>query len=315
MNDDIEKMESGFEELEVDSSGEGERLDAYLARCLTDRYSRTRIKKMVEDGSIRIEGRRVAAHYHLKAGEKIQLQAPDTEEPATRAEDIPLDILHEDDDLIVVNKPAGMVVHPAHGNLEHTMVNALLFHTRQLSGTGGPVRPGIVHRLDKDTSGVLVVAKNERAHGILARQFKNHSIERTYMTIVRGVVQHNEGVVEEPVGRAFLNRKKVIIKPSGGKDATTYFSVLQRFPKADASLLKIQPQTGRTHQIRVHMAHIGHPVFGDSLYGIASPWINRQALHAAGLGFTHPTSGKRLAFESALPEDMQYLLRQLESQG
>ncbi len=304
-------MNTDYQKVIVDEDSAGERIDAFLARMLVKQFSRTRLKKMIKEGLVKISGRAISAHYHLKEGEEIQVVTPELAESSTRAEDIPLDILFEDEDLIIVNKPAGLVVHPAHGNLNHTLVNALLYHTQKLSATGGSIRPGIVHRLDKDTSGILVVAKNDRAHASLAKQFKHHTIERTYFALVKGVVQHNEGICEEPVGRAFLNHKKVIVKPSGGKDACTFFYVEKRFAKA--TLLKIKPRTGRTHQIRVHMAHIGHPVLGDELYGVPSPGINRQALHAAGLIFDHPTAQKRMAFESVLPEDMQFLLRQLES--
>lgn len=299
-------------EILVAEEVNGERLDAYLARLLVDQFSRTRIKKMIEAGNITVGGKEVSAHHHIKGGEQIRVELLTPAASKTRAEAIPLDILYEDEDLLVVNKPAGLVVHPAHGNLDHTLVNALLYHTRQLSGVGGPIRPGIVHRLDKDTSGVLVVAKNDRVHAALGNQFKGHSIERTYDAIVQGIVQHDEGVCEEPVGRSFLSRKKVIVRPSGGKEAKTCFKVFRRFVKA--THLKVFPKTGRTHQIRVHMAHLGHPVLGDAVYGVASPWINRQALHATSLGFTHPTTKKRLLLESKLPEDMQFVLTQLEQQ-
>lgn len=300
-------------EIIVKPEARGERLDAYLAKVLVQKYSRTRIKKMIEKGQIRVDGRTVSAHHLVKGGEKVVVEDVSPHEFETRAEDIPLGILYEDGDIIVVNKPAGLVVHPAHGNLNHTLVNALLHHTNKLSDKGGAVRPGIVHRLDKDSSGVMVIAKNDRAHASLGNQFKKHTIERTYYAVVRGVVQHDEGVCEEPVGRAFLNRKKVIVKPSGGKSAETYFKVLKRYKKA--TFLKVHPRTGRTHQIRVHLAHLGHPVLGDSLYGVPSPWIQRQALHAVALSLTHPTTNKRLSFESELPEDIQFLLSQLESEN
>lgn len=203
------------------------------------------------------------------------------------------------------------MVHPAHGNPSHTLVNALLFHVQSLGNAYDKVRPGIVHRLDKDTSGLLVVAKNDFAHAHLARQFKEHTIDRVYNAVVRGVIQHDEGVCEEPVGRAFLNRKKIIVRPSGGKEAVTFFRVLRRF--ANATLVEIRPKTGRTHQIRVHLAHKGHPVLGDLLYGVPFPPLKRQALHALTLGFEQPRTGKWIQLKSELPEDMQELLRFLES--
>ena len=299
------------QEIVVEGHEEGKRLDVYLAKVFSERFSRSQIKKLIEQGAIRVGGREASPHYRVKNGEKVEVEWGERPDDETRAEDIPLEILFEDEDILVVNKPAGMVVHPAHGNLRHTLVNALLFHVRGLSSLGGPVRPGIVHRLDKDTSGVMVIAKNDRAHAILARQFRHHAIERIYHVVVRGVVQHDEGICEEPVGRAFLNRKKVVVKPSGGKDAVTFFRVVKRFP--NASFLEVHPKTGRTHQIRVHMAHLNHPVLGDLLYGMPSPWIARQALHASALGFMHPTSRAIIRFEAPLPPDMKSLLARLES--
>lgn len=288
-----------------------ERIDAYLAQHAGKDVSRSQIKRLIEAGRIRVNGKEVTAHYPVKAGDRIAIAWDDTEPEEHAAENIPLDILFEDDQLLFVNKPAGMVVHPAQGSRRHTLVNALLYHTRHLSQVGGGDRPGIVHRLDKDTSGVMIVAKNNAAHRFLAKQFKDHTIERVYLTVVRGVVQHDEGLCEEPVGRAFLNKKKVIIRPTGGKEAATSFRVLKRFNQA--TLLEIYPHTGRTHQIRVHMKHIGHPVMGDSFYGLASSLIGRQALHAASLEVTHPKTKERIGFSSPLPADMQALISSLES--
>ena len=298
--------------IQVEMEEQGKRLDIYLSTVLTDLFSRSQLKKMIDAGAVKVQGGTVSAHYKVKAGEEIRVEIPEETDDGSRAENIPLDILYEDEELLLVNKPPGMVVHPGHGNPHHTLVNALLFHTRSLSETGGAARPGIVHRLDKDTSGIMVIAKNDRAHAFLAKQFKNQSIERFYRVIVRGVVQHDEGLCEEPVGRAFLNRKKIIIRPSGGKDALTLFKILKRFSKS--SLLDVRPQTGRTHQIRVHMQHIGHPVIGDLFYGVPSPWISRQAVHASALGFIHPRTEKRVYQECPIPPDMQTLLRHLEAE-
>jgi 23S rRNA pseudouridine1911/1915/1917 synthase len=298
------------QQLTVDRSiEEGERIDRYLARKLKKSYSRTVLKKMIEEGLVTVEGRRVAAHYAVKTGEKISVEPPVVKESTTPAQDIPLNILYEDNDLLLLNKPPGMVVHPAPGNADQTLVNALLYHVKKLSQVGGPIRPGIVHRLDKDTSGIMMVAKNDRAHAALAAQFKDQNVDRIYKVLVGGVVQHDEGVCEEPVGRAFLNRRKVMVKPSGGKEALTYFKVLERFE--DATFLELHLHTGRTHQIRVHMRHLGHPVLGDAFYGVKSPWINRQCVHAFALGFIHPRTQKKMVFECPLPEDIQSVLSKL----
>ena len=299
-----------LEIISVNEASHGKRIDIFLARELVDRYSRSQIQKNIENGSIRIKGRETSAHSKLKTGDEIEVEVIKSAVEGIRAEDIPVPILYEDEEMVIVSKPAGMVVHPAYANPDHTLVNALLFHFKKLSASG-TIRPGLVHRLDKDTSGVMVIAKNDHAHAVLARQFKNHTVEKVYYTFVRGVVQHDQGVCEDPVGRAFLNRKKVIIKPAGGKEALTFFHVKKRF--RNATWLEVHPKTGRTHQIRVHMAHMDHPVIGDILYGVSSPWINRQALHAFSLTINHPSTGERLRFESSLPEDMQTLIRHLES--
>lgn len=302
-----------FTEFVVDGMEAEQRLDVFLAEKMSLQHSRSHLKKMIKNGGVLVNGKEVTPHYLVKEGEKIRVEKLDLPVENIPAEAIPLEIVYEDDDCLVVNKPAGMVVHPAHGNPRHTLVNALLFHVQSLGDAENKVRPGIVHRLDKDTSGLLVVAKNDYAHDKLARQFKDHSIDRVYNAIVRGVVQHDEGVCEEPVGRAFLNRKKVIVRPSGGKDAVTFFRVLKRFP--NATFVEIRPQTGRTHQIRVHFAHMGHPVLGDALYGVQFPPIKRQALHALTLGFEQPRTKKWIQLSSELPEDMQGLLRFLETKS
>ncbi len=299
------------QEFVVSEEKAGLRLDVFLTEELGEMASRSQVKKMIELGRVQVSGHDVTAHYKVKKNDRVfvaLIAAPDFQ---ARAENIPIHILYEDDELIVVNKPAGMVVHPAQGNYEHTLVNALLFHSGTLSKSENAMRPGIVHRLDKDTSGVMVVAKNDRAHRFLAKQFKDHSIERVYHAIVRGVMQHEEGVCEEPVGRAFLNRKKVMIRPTGGKDALTFFRVAKRF--SNATLVEVRPKTGRTHQIRVHMSFVGHPVLGDAVYGIPSAFIKRQALHAKVLGFRHPVTREWMIFDADLPEDMRRALARLES--
>ena len=300
-----------FTEFVVEDMEAEQRLDVFLAQKMSDRHSRAHLQKMIKNGGVLVDGKNVTPHYPIKGGEKVRVEKLDAPVEDLPAEAIPLDIVYEDDDCLVVNKAAGMVVHPAHGNPHHTLVNALLFHVQSLGNAEDKIRPGIVHRLDKDTSGLLVVAKNDYAHAKLALQFKEHTIDRVYNAIVRGVVQHDEGVCEEPVGRAFLNRKKVIVRPSGGKDAITFFRVLKRFP--NATFVEIRPKTGRTHQIRVHFAHMGHPVLGDALYGVPFPPIKRQALHALSIGFEQPRTKKWIHLTSELPEDMQGLLCFLES--
>ncbi|HNX69137.1 MAG TPA: RluA family pseudouridine synthase [Candidatus Omnitrophota bacterium] len=301
-----------FSEFIVEADEAEQRLDVFLAQKMSDQHSRAQLQKLIKNGGVLVDGKVVTPHYAVKPGEKIHVEKLDTPHEELPAEPIALDIVYEDDDCLVVNKPAGMVVHPAPGNPHHTLVNALLFHVQNLGNSEDKIRPGIVHRLDKDTSGLLVVAKNDYTHAKLAKQFKDHSIDRVYHAIVRGVVQHDEGVCEEPVGRAFLNRKKVVVRPSGGKEATTCFKVLKRFP--NATLVEIRPKTGRTHQIRVHFAHMGHAVLGDSFYGTPFPPIRRQALHASALGFEQPRTKKWIRLTSEMPEDMQNLLRFLEAQ-
>ena len=287
------------------------RLDYFLAKELTELFSRTKIKQLIEEGKIKLNNRAVKPHTQIMPGDKIsivyELEAPEF----TRAESIPIDIVYEDEDIIVVNKPPGMVVHPGCGNPNGTLVNALLHHTKSLSSVGDRVRPGIVHRLDKDTSGLLAIAKNDLAHRLLANQFKSHDIDRRYWVFVKGVVQHDEMRSDEPLGRSVMNRKRVIVKPDDGKPSITNFRVLKRFQ--NATLVEARPETGRTHQIRVHLRVLGYPVLGDLVYGVASAFINRQALHAKELGFLHPRTKKKLFFTSNLPPDMELLLQKLQS--
>ncbi len=291
---------------------EEERIDRFLARKMQKVFSRSQIKKVIEEGGVQVHGKKVTAHYQVKSRDVIDVQWEVKVDDQNPAQDIPLNILHEDRELLVIDKPAGLVVHPANGNPDGTLVNALLYHIKKLSAVGGPIRPGIVHRLDKDTSGVMVVAKNDPAHAFLADQFQARTVERIYNVIVGGVVQHDEGYCEEPVGHSYVNKKRIIIKPSGGKDALTYFRVLERFK--DATFLELQLHTGRTHQIRVHMGYLGHPVVGDALYGVKSPWISRQCVHARSLGFNHPRTEKKMTFEAPIPEDIQKVLSNLRSE-
>ena len=287
------------------------RLDYFLAKELAELFSRTKLKQLIEEGRVKLNGRLVKPHTQVVPGDKISI-AYELEQPElTRAESIPIDIVHEDEDIIVVNKPPGMVVHPGCGNPSGTLVNALLHHTKSLSAVGEAMRPGIVHRLDKDTSGILVIAKNDLAHRFLANQFKNHQIERCYWVAVKGVVQHDQMRSDQPLGRSVMNRKRVIIKPDDGKPSITNFRVLKRFQ--NATLLEARPETGRTHQIRVHLRALDYPVLGDLVYGVASAFIHRQALHAKELGFLHPRTKKKVHFTSNLPPDMELLLKELQS--
>jgi len=288
------------------------RLDVFLAKELAEVFSRTKIKQLIGGGQIRLKGRPpVKPHTLVVPGDEILVDYEAEAGEIDRFEEIPLDIVYEDEDVMVVNKPVGMVVHPACGNPSGTLVNALLYHTNSLSSLGDKTRPGIIHRLDKDTSGLLVIAKNDNAHRLLASQFRRHQIDRRYWAVVRGVVQHDEMRSDEPLGRSVMNRKRVIVKPDDGKPAATWFRVLKRFQ--NATLVEARPETGRTHQIRVHLRVLGYPVLGDLVYGVASHLIQRQALHAKEIGFTHPRTNEKLFFGSDLPHDMKLLLSGLEA--
>lgn len=310
--------------LTVDPSQAGTRLDRWLAESLPD-LSRSRLQALIEEGALTSQGGVVgSASRKVKAGETYELNVPAPEPALPAAQEIPLVIVYEDDDLIVIDKPAGMVVHPAPGASDNTLVNALLHHCAgTLSGIGGVKRPGIVHRIDKDTSGLLVAAKNDRAHHGLARQFAKHSIERVYLALCWGAPLPRHGEVEGAIGRNPADRKKMAIVP-GGKPALTYFKVISIFGDY-ASLVECRLATGRTHQIRVHMTSIGHPLVGDQLYGKGNrkstapvtaktllTAFPRQALHAKILGFDHPISGEKLLFESELPSDFKGLIDSLK---
>lgn len=307
MTDEIRVFEVGEDE-------ESERLDVYLTRRAPE-YSRSRIQKLIDGGRVTLGGKLVKANYKVQPGNRIELAEPEVEPLEVVAEDIPLDILFEDSDVVVINKPRGMVVHPAAGNYQGTLVNALLEHCQDLSGIGGVARPGIVHRLDKDTSGVMMVAKTDRAHLHLAKQIKDRTASRKYIAIVHGNVQAEQGLIDAPIGRHPVDRKKMAVNLDHGKEAKTKFRVLERF--GNYSVVECRLMTGRTHQIRVHMAYIGHPVVGDPKYGprTAHFSIEGQALHSAELAFQHPVSGQELVFEAPLPADMEAILCELRARA
>jgi 23S rRNA pseudouridine1911/1915/1917 synthase len=319
-----------MEHVTVDAAEAGERLDRVLAARVTA-LSRTRLKTLVLAGHVAIGGRTIRdPGHHVNAGDRLTVAVPPPEEAAPQAENIPLAIVHEDDDLVVIDKPKGLVVHPAAGNHTGTLVNALIAHCgASLSGIGGVKRPGIVHRLDKDTTGLMVVAKNDRAHQALAAQFADHGrsgpLERGYLAFVWGVPERPRGTIDKPLGRHRQTRERMTVR-ADGRAAITHYEVLERFLGSDgepvASLIACRLETGRTHQIRVHLAAIGHPLLGDQVYGAgfrtkaallpaqaraALQDLGRQALHAYLLGFEHPITGQHLVYRSALPPDLDFL--------
>ena len=284
------------------------RLDKVCSEIFSD-YSRSQIKQLLDGGNITVNGKTEKAKYKVKSGDVIRLEEPETKTLELRPENIPLDIVYEDDDVIVINKPQGMVVHPAPGHDEHTLVNALLYHC-PLSTINGTFRPGIVHRIDKDTSGLLMVAKNDKAHRSLAKQLKDKTNIREYVALVHGRIAEDEGTINAPIGRSLKYRKKQAVVKDG-RNAVTHFEVLKRY--RDYTLVKCILETGRTHQIRVHMKYIGHPLVGDPLYGPKKTIKgNGQFLHAGKLGFVHPTTGKLLIFEAPLPKIFQECLEKLD---
>lgn len=298
-------MEKATFKYTITEADRSKRLDKFLVENLPKNLSRTFIQKLITDRDVTINGEGAKRHHSLAAGEVIDVKIPELKPSAIAAEDIPLNIVYEDKDLLVVNKPVNMVVHPAPGNYENTLVNALLAHCKDLSGIGGVLKPGIVHRLDKDTSGLLVVAKTDEAHNALAKQFKDRTTKRIYIALVRGFVQLDNGVVDLPIGRSHRDRKKMAIDFESTRNAITRYKVVKRFK--DFTQLEVTLGTGRTHQIRVHMSYIGHPILGDAKYGSRGK-LKRPALHAMMLGFTHPTTGKCMEFTSPLPDDMKALI-------
>ncbi len=293
--------------LSADEDGEGTRLDRFLAGCL-EGQSREYLTRLISGGMVRVNGAPVKKNYRIRTGDLLEVELPEPEPLEVEPEDIPLEILYEDTDLIVVNKPRGMVVHPAPGSTRGTLVNALLHHCRDLSGINGVMRPGIVHRIDKDTSGILVVAKTDRAHQELAVQFKDHTICRRYQALVHGQIEETAGRVEAPIGRDPSDRKRMAVNLEHGKEAATEYRVLERFP--GYSLVELTLETGRTHQIRVHMKMLGFPLVGDDKYhGRKNPFgVRGQMLHAGFLGFVHPVTGESMEFSCEPPEEFKNVL-------
>ena len=299
----------------VPAEAQGVRIDKFLSEAC-DGLSRSYLQKLLKSELVEVDKRTVKNSYKLSAGERIEFEVPEAAEPEIKAEDIPLDIIYEESDIILVNKPKGMVVHPAAGHYSQTLVNGLMYHCRNgLSGINGVLRPGIVHRIDMDTTGVLIVCKNDFAHNAIAEQLKVHSITRKYFAIVHGVIQEDEGTVDAPIGRHPVDRKKMSINRKNGKEAVTHYRVLERFRQF--TYVECQLETGRTHQIRVHMASIGHPLLGDSVYGPSkSPFkLQGQTLHAGVLGIVHPRTGNYMEFSAPLPEYFSELLDKLRKIG
>lgn len=293
---------------------EDERIDKCISNYL-ESLSRSYIKKIIKEGNVFVNEQTVKANYKVKADDKIRFLIPDCEEPDIPAQDIPLDILYEDKDILIVNKPKDMVVHPAPGHYEGTLVNAIMYHCKEdLSGINGVLRPGIVHRIDKDTTGSLIICKNDDAHNSIAEQLKDHSITRKYRAIVHGRVSLDEGIIDAPIGRHPTDRKKMAINEKNGKRAVTHYQVIERFDKY--TYIECQLETGRTHQIRVHMTSIGHPLVGDEVYCNAkTPFkLNGQTLHAMTIGFIHPTTKQYVEYEAPIPDYFNELLRKLRNQ-
>lgn len=304
-------IEAGLETVTAEAEDAGTRADVFLAAKLG--VSRSNMQKLLEDGRVKRGEKIIKANYKVRAGEMFVVDIPEPEPIEAVPENIPLDIIYEDDDVVVLNKARGMVVHPAPGNYTGTLVNALLYHCSNLSGINSAIRPGIVHRLDKDTSGIMIVAKNDAAHISLSQQIQSKTAVRTYLAVVRGNIKTDSGTIETQIARDKTDRKKMAVVKEGGRDAITDYEVLERFGKY--TLLRCKLRTGRTHQIRVHMEYLGYPLVGDPKYSpMKTPFgIKGQALHSHTLEFTHPRTGERMKFEAPLPEDMHKIITRLHN--
>lgn len=302
-------IENNIQKINITENDAGKRIDLYLAE--NTEFSRNNIKRLVEEEKILVNGNKTKVSYKVKDNDKIMIIIEEPKDISLKAQDIPVDILYEDSDIIVLNKPKGMVVHPANGNPDGTLVNAVMSICKDsLSGIGGEIRPGIVHRLDKDTSGVIAVAKNDKAHINLSEQIKNHNVEKTYIALVKGFVKENDATINMPIGRSTKDRKKMAVNKNG-KNAVTHFKVIERFD--NYTLLEVKIETGRTHQIRVHLSEIGYPIVGDSVYSNGkNKWgIEGQCLHAKSLRFKHPITGKEMFIEAELPEYFKKIIDEM----
>lgn len=304
-------IEAGLETVTAEAEDAGTRADVFLAAKLG--VSRSNMQKLLEDGRVKRGEKIIKANYKVRTGEMFVVDIPEPEPIEAVPENIPLDIIYEDDDVVVLNKARGMVVHPAPGNYTGTLVNALLYHCSNLSGINSAIRPGIVHRLDKDTSGIMIVAKNDAAHISLSQQIQSKTAVRTYLAVVRGNIKTDSGTIETQIARDKTDRKKMAVVKEGGRDAITDYEVLERFGKY--TLVRCKLRTGRTHQIRVHMEYLGYPLVGDPKYSpMKTPFgIKGQALHSHTLEFTHPRTGERMKFEAPLPEDMHKIITRLHN--
>lgn len=299
--------------FQITEEYEGERIDKCIA-LLLDSLSRSYIQKLIKENQVLVNEKPVKSSYHVQTDDELSFTLPPSQEPDILPENIPLDILYEDKDLLIVNKPKGMVVHPAPGHYSGTLVNGIMFHCgKELSGINGVMRPGIVHRIDRDTTGSLIICKNDKSHNHIAAQLKEHSINRRYRAICYGVIQEEEGTIDKPIGRHPTDRKKMAVNERNGKHAVTHYRVLERY--REYTYIECVLETGRTHQIRVHMASIGHPLLGDEVYaaGRKCPFsLQGQTLHAMIIGFIHPSTGEYLEIEAKLPEYFEHLLSVLQ---
>lgn len=303
-----------IKKIKINEEQAGKRIDSFLSSVEKD-LSRNTVQRLIKEENVKVNGVKTKDSYKVQLNDEIEIELPDAKEIDLKAQKIPLDIIYEDKDIIVINKPKGMVVHPGNGNLDGTLVNAVMAICKDsLSGIGGEIRPGIVHRLDKDTSGAIIVAKNDKAHIALSEQLKNHEVKKTYLTLVRGIVKENEATINMPIARSTKDRKKMAVDKKG-KEAITHFKVLGRY-KGKYTLLKVNIETGRTHQIRVHLSHIGYPIIGDEIYSNGkNEWgVKGQCLHAWKIEFKHPITNQQMKLEAEIPTYFQEIINQLKEE-